>query len=67
MDKPKTLLDGFGEATDQVVALRAELAAAQEVIRQLREALKGYGDDAHNADLDIRKTLNHTAYLARHP
>lgn len=35
----KTLLDGFGEATDEVVALRAEVERLRTDLRQCQETL----------------------------
>jgi uncharacterized small protein (DUF1192 family) len=36
-DRPKTLLDGFGEATEQVVVLRAEVERLQALIAEREE------------------------------
>lgn len=47
-DRPKTLLDGFGEATDQVVALRAEVDRLQA---DLADYKRGAEEEAHQGDM----------------
>lgn len=61
-DRPKTLLDGFGEATEQVVALRAEVERLRaavdghaEVTRHWIEATRHWIKQAHAAQAEVER------------